>query len=55
MNNLAISENNINEFVYFVEEGGFDRNLMKDGNEMEFLEFLIGRSQNFRKIKEIED
>ena len=55
MNNLAISENNINEFVYFVEEGGFDRNLMKDGNEMEFLEFLIGQSQNFRKIKEIED
>ena len=47
--NLDIPENSVNEFVYFVEDNGFDKNLMKDGHELEFLEFLISQSKLFQK------
>lgn len=47
--NLNIPQNSINEFVYFVEDNGFDQSLMEDGNELQFLEFLIKQSVEFKK------
>jgi hypothetical protein len=55
MNNLQIPEGYINEFIYFVEEGNFDRNLMNTGNEIQFLEYLIARSQDFKNIKGLKE
>ena len=54
-NNLNISESNVDEFVYFVEDNGFDKNLMKNGNELKFLEFLIDQSRLFKNIKNEKD
>ena len=54
-NNLDIPENNVDEFVFFVEDSGFDKNLMIDGNELEFLEFLIDQSRLFKNIKNEKD
>jgi len=55
MKNLEIPEDHINEFIYFVEEGDFDRELMKAGNEVQFLEYLIISSQNFKNIKGVKE
>lgn len=49
--NLDLSEDNVQEFVYYVEEKGFDLKLMEEGNELQFLEFLIDQSIEFKKIK----
>jgi len=49
--NLDIPEDDIYEFVSFVEDNGFDKNLIKDGNELQFLEFLIKQSIVFKKSK----
>jgi len=49
--NLDIPEESAFEFVYFVEDNGFDKNLLKAGNELQFLDFLIEKSKAFKKIK----
>lgn len=49
--NLNISENKINDFVYYIEDIGFDKGLMDEGKELQFLEFLINQSKEFQKIK----
>ncbi len=48
-NNLNIPKDSVNEFVYFVEDNGFDKSFMEDGNELQFLEFLIKKSIEFKK------
>lgn len=47
--NLDIPEDRINEFVYFVEDNGFDKSLLEGGNELKFLEYLIEQSIEFKK------
>jgi hypothetical protein len=47
--NLNITEESVNEFVYFVEDKGFDISLLDDGNELQFLQFLIRQSIEFNK------
>ncbi|MCF6294798.1 MAG: carboxypeptidase-like regulatory domain-containing protein [Flavobacteriaceae bacterium] len=49
--NLNIPEDSIDEFIHFVEDNGFDKNLMEEGNELQFLEFLISQSKAFKKSK----
>lgn len=49
--NLNIPKDSVDEFVSFVEDNGFDKNLMEDGNELQFLEFLISQSIVFKKNK----
>ncbi|MBN4070263.1 hypothetical protein JYT76_01140 [Olleya sp. AH-315-F22] len=53
--NLNIPKDSIDEFIHFVEDNGFDKTLMKDGNELQFLEFLIRQSKEFKKNKIGED
>jgi hypothetical protein len=47
--NLNLPEDSIPEFVNFVENNGFNKRLMDDGNELQFLEFLIKQSIEFNK------
>ena len=49
--NLNITQDNISDFVYYVEDSGIDKTLMEDGNELQFLEFLIAQSIAFKKVK----
>lgn len=53
--NLDISEDKIDEFVDFVENKGFDKTLIEDGNELQFLEFLIEKSKLFKNNKSVKD
>lgn len=53
--NLNIQEERASEFVYFIEDNGFDKVLMEEGNELLFLEFLIDKSKEFKKIKSEEN
>ena len=53
--NLDITEDKISEFVDFVENNGFDKTLIEDGNELQFLEFLIEQSKLFKNNKSVKD
>ena len=39
----------------FVENNGFDKTLIEDGNELQFLEFLIEKSKLFKNNKSVKD
>ncbi len=51
MERLNIPKTQIVEFVYFVEDSGLDKGLLKNGRELEFLDYLIKRSKEFQSIK----
>jgi len=41
----------VDKFVSFIEDNEFDKSLMDDGKELQFLEFLIAQSLAFKKIE----
>jgi len=45
--NFKIPEDNIDEFIIYVESHGLDYSMLKKGKEMEFLEFLTLKSDEF--------
>jgi len=47
--NFNIPEDKVNEFIYFVEENGIDRNLLKPENELLLIDFLNIQSKAFLK------
>ncbi|MFK5982480.1 MAG: carboxypeptidase-like regulatory domain-containing protein [Flavobacteriaceae bacterium] len=47
--NFDIPEEKVNEFIYFVEEKGIDRNLLKSENELLLIDFLDTQSKAFLK------
>ena len=47
--NFDIPEEKVNEFIYFVEENGIDRNLLKSENELLLIDFLDTQSKAFLK------
>jgi CarboxypepD_reg-like domain len=51
MERLNIPKTQIVEFVYYVEDSGLDKELLKNGRELEFLDYLIKRSKEFQSIK----
>jgi hypothetical protein len=51
MERLNIPKTQIVEFVYYVEDSGLDKSLLKNGRELEFLDYLIKRSKEFQSIK----
>jgi hypothetical protein len=53
--NLSIPQDKVNEFVYFVENSGFDTSLMDDGKELQFLEFLVAQSKLFNSMRNDKD
>jgi hypothetical protein len=48
---LSISEKNIIEFIYFVEDYGLKRSLLKDEQELQFINFLVKRREEFQANK----
>jgi hypothetical protein len=46
--NLDIDEENINEFIFYVEDKGLTKNMLQKGNELDLIEFLIKRSEEFK-------
>jgi hypothetical protein len=48
---LNIPKNQIVEFIYFVEDSGMDKSLLEDGNELQFLDFVIKKSKEFQANK----
>ncbi|WP_127846395.1 carboxypeptidase-like regulatory domain-containing protein [Psychroflexus aestuariivivens] len=45
---LDIEEDEINNFIFYVEDRGLDKKMLKEGNELELIEFLIKESKNFK-------
>ncbi|MFB0904172.1 MAG: hypothetical protein QMB11_07315 [Nonlabens sp.] len=53
--NYNIPENRVEEFIRYVENKGFDFNLLNYGNEMQFLELLSTKSKIFLESKTSKD
>ena len=49
--NLNIKKENIKEFIYFAEDNGLTKAMLKPKNEMELIEFLVTQSQRYKEIK----
>jgi len=49
---LNVEENKINEFIYYAETHGLTENMLKKGNEMELIEFLVDVSEQFDSEKD---
>jgi len=52
---FGIPEDKVNEFIVFVEDNGLDYNLLIEGREMEFIDFLVHQSQSFLDLQSEED
>ena len=48
---LSISEKNVIEFIYFVEDRGIKKSLLKDEQELQFLNFMFNRIEEFQANK----
>lgn len=49
---FGISEENANEFIYFVEENGMRTDMLKANNEILLLDFMYQKSEDFLKQTE---
>lgn len=47
--NLDIERDEINEFIYFADENGLEESMLKEGNEIELIDFLIEQSRKYKK------
>lgn len=48
---LKIPRENINDFIEYTKENGLDEPLLKKGNEMELIQFLVDTSRSYRENK----
>ncbi len=48
---LNIEEENLREFIYYAADNGLSRAMLKPENEMDLIEFLVARSQEFKQMK----
>lgn len=46
--NLNIERDKINDFIYYVTDHGLDEDLLEDGNELNLIEFLIEKSEEYK-------
>ena len=46
--NLNVAQDDINKFIFFVEDHGLTNNMLKKGNELDLIEFLIRKSKEFK-------
>ena len=46
--NLDIDEGQINNFIFFVEDKGLTQNMLQKGNELDLIEFLMKKSEEFK-------
>ena len=48
---LKIPRDKINDFIDYAEQNGLDEPLLKKGNEMELIQFLVDTSRSYRENK----
>lgn len=46
---LDIKLENINDFIYFADDNGLTEEMLKAGNELELIEFLVEQSKKYKK------
>lgn len=46
--NLDIKRENINEFIFYAEEHGLHKEMLKEGNELALIQFLIEKSKAYK-------
>lgn len=49
--NLGIELQNINEFIYFADDNGLEEEMLKTGNELDLIQFLVEQSKRYKKQK----
>lgn len=49
--NFNIQEEDINAFIFYAYDNGFDDNLLTKGNEMDLIEFLLNKAEKFNENK----
>ena len=49
-NTFQIEEENASHFIYFVEENGLNRELLKEENEILLLDLMMERSKEFKML-----
>lgn len=47
---LNIKEENINQFIFYVEENGLTKKMLKKDNELDLVEFLMKKSKEFKAL-----
>lgn len=47
--NLNLEIDQINEFIYYADENGLEERMLKQGNELELIDFLIEQSKKYKK------
>jgi len=52
---FGIPQDKVNEFIVFVEDNGLDYDLLKEGREMEFIDFLVQQSNSFLDLQSEKD
>lgn len=45
---LNLDKKQINEFIFFVQDEGFDKDLLKKENQLDFIQFLVDKSNEFK-------
>lgn len=49
---LNIERARINDFILYAEDNGLTKKMLKEGNELELIEFLILQSKEFKRVRE---
>ncbi|WP_034888991.1 hypothetical protein [Gillisia sp. Hel_I_29] len=47
--NLDIQMENINDFIYFADDNGLSEQMLKKGNELDLIDFLVEQSKKYKK------
>lgn len=50
--NFAIDHEHINEFIFYAKENGLQAEMLKKGNELQLIQFLIAKSKTFKAQQE---
>lgn len=46
--NLDIEAENINQFIFYVEDKGLSKSMLQKGNELDLIKFLVEKSKEFK-------
>ena len=49
--NLDIKLENINDFIFYASDHGLTRDMLKKGNELDLISFLIEQSKSYKKLQ----
>lgn len=49
--NFNIEEEQINEFIFYAFDHGYDDKLLEKGNEMDLIQFLLDKAEEFNTLK----